>query len=182
MFKLTQRQLEFFKHTFKEDDVYNLTSEKEVISVNVRKENKPDELFLFFSDGNVDLVIGPPNNRSFFSLITGYERRTFNKETFKIDDMYGIEGYTFGYKWNGFECPFFTRENAVKVLEETIEYDVTDAQYLGYRYEEEGDKFILELADGDELEFEAEYVRDEDNNEYVLYPIGGWMWCWEISK
>jgi hypothetical protein len=74
---------------------------------------------------------------------------------------------TYGERWNGWECPFFTKENAEKVLR--------DLETEGFwSYDKESDTFYMHFDDYDEPdEFEG-----IDINGTKYYPIGNGCWCW----
>ncbi|BBA45377.1 TPA: hypothetical protein ACK3Q6_003778 [Burkholderia cepacia] len=82
------------------------------------------------------------------------------------------QAYSRGERWNGWECPYFTIEEAMKLL---------DHPYLhGLRYDAESDKFIMADGDGEDLYqrvFAAEVVR-VDGNPIKVYAIGACGWCW----
>ena len=84
--------------------------------------------------------------------------------------------------WNGFVCPFFTKEEADKVAAwsnglaaefpesaETITYD------------EEADAYIGTHPDWSDDEA-ARYEPVHGIGNTVLYPIGAWAWTWERAQ
>jgi len=107
--------------------------------------------------------------------------KKLTEEIFEIDGMYMAKGYTLGDTWNGFECPFFTKEVAEEILQETIDTDLTQEYFVGFEYDEENDQFILKETD-DKLLFPARKFRDVEGNVIPLYAIGACMWCWSKSK
>jgi hypothetical protein len=85
-----------------------------------------------------------------------------------FDDGIAIDGYTFGDYWNGWDCPFFTFENAKKVVEafgNTLQYDQNQDVFIYHdpQYMDDEDKDI----------FESVII---DNQKY--YSVGGWNFCW----
>jgi len=107
--------------------------------------------------------------------------KKLTEEIFEIDGMYKARGYTLGDTWNGFECPFFTKEVAVEILQETIDTDLTQEYFVGFEYDKENDQFVLKETD-DKLFFEARKFQTVEGNKIKLYPIGSWMWCWSKSE
>ncbi len=92
-------------------------------------------------------------------------------------ELFGIEGafeaFTADDHWNGWECPFFTREEGLRLVE-TWNTATDEASGRGpARYDGGKDQFEFTL--GGELDtFGAESVE-----EVTLYPIGAYGWCWE---
>ena len=103
------------------------------------------------------------------------------EEIFEIDGMYMAKGYTLGDTWNGFECPFFTKEVAEEILQETIDTDLTQEYFVNFEYDKENEQFILKETD-DKLLFPARKFKTGDGSEIKLYAIGAYMWCWSKSK
>jgi hypothetical protein len=88
-----------------------------------------------------------------------------------IIDTFGNEifdGFTLGETWNGWACPYFTLEQAHRVVEAhraqggKAWYDETqDLFVFGFR-EDEVDAFPVEMVEG-----------------HKLYAIGAGCWIWE---
>lgn len=89
-----------------------------------------------------------------------------------------FSGYTFERKWNGFECPYFTKETFLKIC-----------QQFSYSYDEEGECrcFYDEMTDAFYCEdFQEDYRRErigmpvEINTPAgrvkVYYFEGSWTW------
>ena len=97
------------------------------------------------------------------------------KTRFVIDtNEQTYEGYTDGRRWNGWECPWFTKEVADEIMKalnnEDIraEYDSKKDSYLVYFDDD---------ADGP-YEFDGADVKTEDGSMH-LYPVGAWCWIWD---
>ena len=89
------------------------------------------------------------------------------------------DAYVGNQKWNGWECPFFTKEEADKVAEHLktncdciVEYDADKDEYKT-RYKDD-DVEDTEIWD-------ATTVETVDGRKHV-YCIGGWAWCWELIE
>ena len=100
--------------------------------------------------------------------------KTMRKTKFQIcDDERNYEGYTDGRLWNGWECPWFTKEVAEQIMRDLnrdgveTEYDATTDSYI--IQEEEWDLPGV---------FEGYDVETEDGIKH-LYPIGAWCWIWD---
>lgn len=100
------------------------------------------------------------------------------KTRFVIDtneDIY--EGYTDGTLWNGWECPWFTKEVADKMVRDFIR-DGGEA-----KYDPKTDSYTF-LGEnwGSKDVFDGDDVETEDGIQH-LYPIGAWCWIWdEVEK
>jgi len=74
---------------------------------------------------------------------------------------------TFGKSWNGWECPYFTPENAKKIVELFTDGFLTyDAEKDVYVYDPNQDPEDIDI-------FEPSNV---DGQKY--YAIGWGSWCW----
>lgn len=95
------------------------------------------------------------------------------KSLFTIDSFGAIfEGYTDGQHWNGWACPWFTKEVADEIMR------VNNESYCGVeyqmRYDEEQDAFIQD--DG----YDEPYViKGYDIDGLHLYPVGNMNWIWD---
>lgn len=76
-----------------------------------------------------------------------------------------LDGFTYGYTWNGWACPYFDFENAKKLIDLFPDF--------GMRYDADADKFIAESEHYDREEWQSEII---DGKKY--YPIGSHSWCW----
>lgn len=96
------------------------------------------------------------------------------KTRFVIDtNEKSYEGYTDGRLWNGWECPWFTKE----VTEEMM-IDL-NKEGVWTEYNQETDSYIIKSENCDEPDvFEGYDVVTEDGPMH-LYPIGAWCWIWD---
>ena len=96
---------------------------------------------------------------------------------FKIESL-GCEifdGFTKGENWNGWNCPYFTFEQAQKVLQIYNELGQIVGQKNPAYYDELINAFVFPSNDKDEPEmFEA---VTENNQKF--YPVGAFSWIWE---
>ena len=95
---------------------------------------------------------------------------------FTIDTFGGVEfdGYTAGEEWNGWACPYFTREQGMQVVDAHVRLGSGRA-----RYDEPLDSFVFSFSgdkDGSEEIFSAVSLEGRS-----LYPIGAFSWIWEES-
>lgn len=99
---------------------------------------------------------------------------------FTIDTLEGqtFSGYTLGEEWNGWACPYFTFEQANKLLETYRSIKTYEGKSLRAYYELDKDVFCFEVDSYDEmLEFSPVEVEGKK-----LYPIGVGDWIWEEDK
>jgi hypothetical protein len=86
-------------------------------------------------------------------------------------DTFGDEifsGFTSGETWNGWACPYFTHEQAQRVVE------VHRAQGGKAWYDETQDSFAFEFGEDEVDAFPAETVEGQK-----LYSVGARCWIWE---
>jgi len=90
---------------------------------------------------------------------------------FLFDEGKSIDGMTYGQTWNGWECPYFTPENAEKILSYFTEgYLTYNAEKDVYQHDGYGDGKEIDI-------FEPVII---DGQKY--YSIGGFNWCWWTPK
>jgi len=98
------------------------------------------------------------------------------KSNFSIDGTEQREGYTFGQTWNGWACPYFELETALKIAEFC---SLPDEPFI-IRYN--ADKDAFECIEGNEIEdmyeVPAQTIDTVDGLKKV-YPIGAFGWVWE---
>jgi hypothetical protein len=89
---------------------------------------------------------------------------------FTIDTFDGevFDGFTIGETWNGWARPYFTFEQAQRVVE------AHQAHVGTASYEEGEDAFSFEMSEDEVDTFPAETVEGQK-----LYPIGAGCWIWE---
>lgn len=102
---------------------------------------------------------------------TNTNKEPLKKDKFVIEDGEVFEGYNEEYSWNGWECPWFTKE----VGEQIANY------YKGYMsFDSEKDAFVFNSPQ-DEAEtdyFVGEDIETVDGTKH-LYPIGNKSWIWD---
>lgn len=102
-----------------------------------------------------------------------YKIARFGIETTDEKDIF--TGYTNGATWNGWSCPWFTKEEGLKLVERFNH--VSDTFSL---YSEKIDSFMIPNENGDEIEYEEFKGEDRFINGITMrvYPIGSWCWVW----
>lgn len=92
------------------------------------------------------------------------------KTLFTIDGIEAVfEGYTDGSHWNGWACPWFTKEVADDIMRMTNK----DNENV-MRYYQEIDTYSYYIDDDNNSEF-----KGKDINGLHLYPIGNAYWVWD---
>lgn len=107
---------------------------------------------------------------------------------FTIDDSVTpniIPGFTFGSTWNGWACPYFTRE-AGEALAATLAKTLADCEPEARLWWDDGKQAFL-LVDGNEPDepqaFGGEAHTLPDGTTATLYAIGHSYWTWdEVSS
>lgn len=96
------------------------------------------------------------------------------KSLFTIDGFDAIfEGYTQGQHWNGWACPYFTKEVAGKIMQ--VNNKSHDFKAYQMHYDKEQDAFIRQEDEGDE----PYVMKGIDIDGMHLYPIGTMCWIWD---
>ena len=102
--------------------------------------------------------------------------KRFYKASFEISGIGKFEGFTRGEKWNGFGCPRFTKEEAIKIVQ------AINSQDFPSKYNEQTDEFEFTVDDWNDRDSVERYgsagIRYKGNIVKV-YPIGAWGWVWE---
>ena len=81
------------------------------------------------------------------------------------------EGFTADDHWNGWECPYFTRSEGLKLVEAWNAVSDEASERGPARHDNDRFEFTL----GGEVDtFGAESIEG-----VRLYPIGAYGWCWE---
>lgn len=95
------------------------------------------------------------------------------KMKFGIDGEFYADGITFGQRWNGFHCPYFSYSNALKVLamQESKEETIKQGAYF---YEmSEDKKSILEITEDGISVHSARLIDNQ-----LFFAIGFCNWIW----
>ena len=103
--------------------------------------------------------------------------RTLRPGLFGIDDIPDeLYGYTYGDTWNGLACPYFSRQEGLRLV---AFWQSVDNPTIVASYDDATDTFSF-LTDGMEA---PETFTSETHTIYgqpvTLYPIGNGVWCWD---
>lgn len=97
--------------------------------------------------------------------------------TFKLESLgyEGFEGFTKDECWNGWDCPYFTFDQAQEVLKQYNQLcGIIGQKDLAF-YDLTDDAFIF--PGNGEAESEIFSAVEEDGQKY--YPVGAFYWIWE---
>ena len=102
------------------------------------------------------------------------------KTKFKIESL-GYEtfdGFTKDEEWNGWACPYFTFEQAQKVLKNYNELRKIIGQKNLAFYDSMAEAFVF--PSDDQYESETFKAINESGEQY--YPVGAFNWIWEETN
>lgn len=81
-----------------------------------------------------------------------------------------FDGYTLDETWNGWVCPYFTYEEALKIVE--AQKNASGEAW----YEKETDQFVFVFQE------ESETFSSVKIENLKLYPVGSGSWIWDEVK
>jgi hypothetical protein len=92
------------------------------------------------------------------------------KRSFTIDSLANqkFQGFTSGETWNGWACPYFTFEEAKKI----VDAQNANSDHSAH-YDESNDTFVFSFSDDEKEGYSAENIDGEK-----LYGIGCGSWIW----
>lgn len=102
----------------------------------------------------------------------------FKPQDFRIDLSEEVfHGYSDGDTWNGFACPYFDYNEAVRVL-----------NTLGNKWEYNEEQKVFTVFDLDDDEGESDPVEYEMVELFIdgickeAYGIGAYFWIWDLVE
>ena len=102
------------------------------------------------------------------------KERVFYGADFNMDISEEVfSGFTDGDTWNGFACPYFTYDEATRVLEE---------MGAGWEYDSRKDAFNVLIPEGTEPDEYGSIMIRLDGKEIKTYAIGAYAWVWNIIE
>lgn len=106
---------------------------------------------------------------------------TLDPATFTIGDkpdVLIVSGYHDPtVRWNGWHCPYFTKEVADKI----VDY-LDDPAATVLRYDEDHDVYAYYNENMDETDYYEPIEIIAPDGIRKVYPIGSWFWTWEVVR
>jgi hypothetical protein len=93
--------------------------------------------------------------------------------TATIDGETEYKGFTFGERWNGFECPMFTKSVSMQIMNDINETDSFETKSY---YSESENAFYFE---GEKIESQ---IIEYKGLEIEVFPIGSFGWTWQDAN
>lgn len=103
----------------------------------------------------------------------------YEKAHVSCDGYFGADAYVdMNERWNGWALPYFTYDEAVKVLDACVAMsDISDIDE--WHYEADVDCFVYHDLNADEDVYCDGRPLDVDGEDVVAYPIGTGAWIWD---
>lgn len=102
----------------------------------------------------------------------------FHKGRFAIEDWFGpFEGWTTGQRWNGWECPYFELDTAIRMVD-AWNNKAFDGEEYQARYDEEQDAFYFRDGGLEEWDCFGAKTIETEGKTIKVYPIGAFCWIW----
>jgi Zn finger protein HypA/HybF involved in hydrogenase expression len=98
-----------------------------------------------------------------------YETAQFNIEC--SEGMF--VGYTNGTTWNGWECPYFTKDVGIEIVKEF------SSEECPAGYDPASDSFIFEREGNEEPDVFSGIDIEVSGKKIHVYAIGAQCWCWD---
>ena len=123
-------------------------------------------------DETEDLIVVDENPKGSH---TNTNKEPLKQATFVIDEGPRYTGYDEEYSWNGWACPWFTKEESLKIagwlnsyIVDTLTFDETKDAF----------KYVPQDDSGDIDYYIGADINTEDGVKH-LYPIGNKSWTWD---
>jgi hypothetical protein len=97
---------------------------------------------------------------------------------YDIDDMFGgLQGYSFGHRWNGWACPYFPKDSCDRIVEVVGK---------GARYDEASDAYVIPYDDGSDQPTEFDTYPAQTitvaGQQLKVWAIGNGCWTWQEQR
>jgi hypothetical protein len=95
-----------------------------------------------------------------------------------------IDGYTRGMRWNGWSCPYFTREQADRLTEVSTAFNASLSPEMAecsedITYDEARDAYVITSSDYPD---EPQYISPTLIDGVKYYCIGAFSWTWREER
>lgn len=104
------------------------------------------------------------------------------KTWFTIDGLEdnSYQGYTDGQTWNGWQCPLFELNVALKLADDLNQVNTVNGQLFSkIVFDEKSQQFVNEDYDCPKEEWETFAATEHDGKK--LFALGSYAWCWELA-
>ena len=106
----------------------------------------------------------------------------FYKRRFTIEDWFGpFEGWTAGQRWNGWECPSFEFDTAMRMVDAWNNAAFSEEAYQA-RYDEERDAFCFRDGGLEDWDCFGAQTIEIEGKTIKVYPIGAFCWIWSDEE
>ncbi len=106
----------------------------------------------------------------------------FHKGRFIIEDWFGpFEGWTAGQRWNGWECPYFDFDTAIRMVDAWNNTAFGDEEYQA-RYDAARDEFCFRDGGLEEWDCFGAKTIESEGKDVKVYPIGAFCWIWNNEE
>lgn len=94
-----------------------------------------------------------------------------SKFTIEVYGEQSFDGFSSGEDWNGWACPYFTSEQAQRIVDAHCK--------LGRKawYDKVEDQFVFDFSHDENNEPDTFPAEEVDGKK--LYPVGAFCWIWE---
>jgi hypothetical protein len=106
----------------------------------------------------------------------------FCKGHFSIEEWFGpFEGWSQGQRWNGWECPYFEFDTALRMVDAWNNIALCDEEYQA-RYDEARDAFCFRDGGLEEWDCFGAKTIEIEGKTVKVYPIGAFCWTWNAGE
>lgn len=92
-----------------------------------------------------------------------------------------IPCYTTGDRWNGWACPMFDIDAAMRVMEGYNEA-TTESEYGLMSYDVNEDKFMIPETEHEDAQEWKGFDINIEGKQVRVYDIGAYSWCWYLEN
>lgn len=109
-------------------------------------------------------------------LNEGNKNLVFTRDTFSIDGALVTKGWTAGDTWNGWECPYFEKDEAEAINKHVSGY--YDESTDSYKVNIEGEPTTAETPEEMVDTFESQIIKTPEGDKKV-WAMGAYSWVWD---
>ena len=107
----------------------------------------------------------------------------FHKGRFTIEDWFGpFEGWTDGQQCNGWECPYFEFDTAIRMVDAWSNNVAFGEEVYRARYDEERDEFCFCSSGLEDWDCFGAQTIEIEGKTIKVYSIGAFSWIWSDEE